>query len=657
MRFADPHVCPDCRGAIAGQSTCPHCNLDLGSTEVRQLWQTLLRADELLAAAVHQRAAKPAEPAAKAPVQAAPAQAAPAAPVPAAGQADPYAAYPAPLDRPQDRLEPKGRKWTVGTILLVLGAFGLIVAGLIFVTRSWEDIGLAGKTLVLLGVTAIMGALGVWVTKRPLRASAEAVWTVFLALLTLDFFAARHEGLAGLDAVEIDWAWVVWGVIALGLSIGIAVWARKHVKVDLIAPAIAGGLGIAIAGIGAGAVFEDWDFAWRAIVALVVAGLLALSTRPAGLKPMTLVARIVFAGFFGAAYIAAFIELVDNPSLRELLQDGHGYPMLIMAIASLVVAWLVAPLGIPAVALAVVAVCALVITPSDNEWEPEGVWLAVAGLAVLLAIGASRGTSSWVRGVRAGATPVIGGIFVLQVAFFVDVLATLEPILDDPWSMDGDIKLDVSEVENFAIWPVPIVFAAFLIVVWFVTRWPELDDFRSYGTTAIAAAVALVAIDATVAMRLPLWVAVVVLMVVAAGLLAVQARGLAKFASVPSAVAVVAASGLAAASHGVSAATWTIGAAILAGLALAKGAQLARQGYAAMAVLLGLAGLAALVELLDVDDAVAPLVVLVGAIALLAVAGLLIDKHLARLPVEGTAAVVGFIALVAAGSSSELAVR
>ncbi len=441
------------------------------------------------------------------------------------------------------------------------------------------------------------------------------------------------------------------------LGIGIAVWARKYVRADLIAPAIAGGLGITIAGVGAGAVFEGWDFAWRAIVALVVAGLLALSTRPAGLKPMTLVARIVFAGFFAAAYIAAFVELVDNPTLREMLQDGHGYPMLIMAIASLVVAWLVAPLRIPAVALAVVAVCALVITPSDDAWRPEGVWLSVAALAVLLAVGASRGTNNWVRGARVGAVPVIGGLFALHVGLLGDVLETLDPILNDPWSTSWDTRLDVSSVENFAIWPVPIVLAAFLAVVWFVTRWPELDDFRSHATTAVAGAVGLVAIDATVAMRLPVWAAAALLIVVAAGLMAAQQRALATHAGPVAAVVLAAASALAAASHGISAATWIAGALILVGLTLTKGPDLARQAYAALAVLLGLAGLGALVELLELDESVTHLALVVGAMTVLAAAGLRLNEHITRLPVEAIAALAGFIALCAPGSSTELAVR
>ena len=401
MRFADPQSCPDCRGVIAGQSTCPNCGLDLGSHEVRQLWQTLLQADQLLATAIRKRdhaaTAKPA--AAAESVQ-------PVAPV----SSQPGDAFPNFPAQARAATPPKERKWNIGTILLVLGAFGLIVAGLIFVTRSWEDIGLAGRTMILLGVTGVIGALGVWVTRRPLRASAEAVWTVFLALLTLDFFAARHEGLVGLDGLAIEWAWVVWGIIALALGVAIAVWARKPVQADLVAPAIAGGLGITIAGIGAGAVVDDWDFAWRAIVALVVAGLLALSTRPAGLKPLTLTARVVFAGFFAASYVAAFVELVDHPSLREMLQDGHGYPMLLMAVASLVVGWLVEPVRIPAVALAVFAACSLVLAPSADAWDPEGIWLAVAGLSVVLVVAGARGTNNWMRGVRWGSIPVIGDL-------------------------------------------------------------------------------------------------------------------------------------------------------------------------------------------------------------------------------------------------------
>ena len=85
MRFADPLACPDCRGVIAGQSSCPHCGLVLNSIEASQLWQVLLQADDLLAragtkreTAVAARAAGPVPPVAG--PQAAPAAAPQAAP-------------------------------------------------------------------------------------------------------------------------------------------------------------------------------------------------------------------------------------------------------------------------------------------------------------------------------------------------------------------------------------------------------------------------------------------------------------------------------------------------------------------------------------------------------------------------------------------------
>lgn len=655
MRFADPQVCPDCRGVIAGQSQCPHCHLDLTSRDVRELWQTLLQADELLSRAVshrdHHQAAKPdAQPAEPVAAPVGPPQT-PQAPQASGG---PYPSHPA-----QQRavVPPKERSWSVGTILLVLGAFGLIVAGLIFVTRSWQDIGLAGRTLILLGVTAVMGALGTWVTRRPLRASAEAVWSVFLALLTLDFFAARHEGLAGLDALNIQWSWVVWGVVLLALGVGIALWARKPVSAELVSPAVAGGFGITIAGIGAGAVFEDWDFARRTIVALVVAGLLALATRPAGLKTMTLIARIVFAGFFAAAFVAAFVELVDHSSLREMLQDGHGYPMLLMAIASVVVGWLVEPVRVAAVALAVFAGCALIVTPAADAWEPEGVWLAAAFLAALLAVVGTRGNNRWMRGVRIGAVPVVGGLVLLHVGLLADVFETLDPILNRPWKADWDSTLDVAGVENVAVWTVPVVIIALLVVAWTVPRWPELGGIRKHASSLVAGAVALGAIDAVVAMRLPVWGAALVLLVAAVGLLLAHRQDLADAAGPASAVVVAAAAALSAASHGVSSITWIVGAVILVALALVKGPNLLRQAYAAVAVLLALAGLGSLVELLDIDDAATPLAVLVGALVVLAAAGLRLRDHITRVALEGSAALVGFVALLDHASSSELAVR
>lgn len=653
MRFADPQACPDCRGAINGDVRCPHCGLDLASTEVRQLWQILLQADALLASAPKISATPP--PQMPPPAHVPPPYVPPAQPRPA----DPYAAYPAtPLQQPMRPVAPpKERSWSVGTILLVLGAFGLIVAGLIFVTRSWEDIGLVGKTFVLLGVTAVIGVLGVWVTRRPLRASAEAVWTVFLALLTLDFFAARHEGMAGLGGVSIEWAWCAWGAVILGLGVLIALFARPHVKAELVSPSIAGALGITMSGVGAGGIAHDLDLSWRSIIALVVAGLLALAARPAKLAVTTIGSRVVVAGFYAFAFCAAFVEMVDNPGLDELVRDGHGLPMLLVAIASVVVAAVVRPVRIPAVALAVLAGSALVTTPASDARLPEGLFLAAAGLSAVLVVAAWRGTSDWVKGVRCGAIPAVGGIVLLHLGLLLDVFETIGRLVDHPWKGAWDARLDVASVENYPAWVVLAMLAALLLVGWFLPRWPELDDAFPHATSIFLTFIGVGVVDAVVAVRLPAWLGVAVLLAAASAFAAAHVRGLSRSAA-PLAAAVVVAAGLLAVSHqGISAVAWLVGAFVLAVLARFEGPEPLRQVYAVGAVPLAVGGLAALVDLVDGPRAAVAIVILLASLGLVAAVGLLLRESALRIPLEAAAGIAVLVSLLVEGSTSELAVR
>ncbi|MET0930448.1 MAG: hypothetical protein ABWX74_13090 [Aeromicrobium sp.] len=662
MRFADPQACPDCRGVISGESSCPHCGLDLTSVEARQLWQVLLQADDLLARAGRKRLApvapaprdvpRPDVPRPDVPTPTPAPQTAPAfvPPGPAfePGSFRPYPAAAAP---------PAAPSWSVGTILLTLGAFGLIVAGLIFVTRSWEDIGLTGRTLILLAVTAVIGALGVWVTRRPLRASAEAVWTVFLALTTLDFFAARHEDFAGLRALELEGGWVVWGVVALALSLAIAVWARPHVKTALVAPAIAGGLAITIAGLGAGGLADDWDFAWRALVALVVAGLLALATRPAALEPMTLVARVVFAGFYAAAFAATIAEIIEHPSPSELVDGGHGFPLLVMGIASVVVGWLVPIVRIPAVALAVLAGSLLVVVPVGDAGSAEALWVVLAVLGAALAVIGGRGESDWMRGVRAGALPAVGGLVILHLVLLVNVVETMSRALEDPWRVGWDQRLDLSTIPDYAAWSVPVAVAGLLVVAAFLPRWPELATARPHTTTIVGAAAGLGAVDAVVAWRLPVWAGALLLLVLAVVVLVLQVRAIVTSLGVVAMLLVLVASGLAAASHGTSAWTWLAGGSILTAFAVLKGNDGLRQACSVPAVGLLLAGVAAVTGLLGLDDVATPLVIGVAALGVLAGAGTVLREHPVRLPTEASAAIGVVVTLCVPGSTAEISAR
>ncbi len=702
MRFADPQACPDCRGAIAGQPACPHCGLDLTSPEVRQLWQVLLQADDLMGRAARRprAAARPATPptAPTAPATQPPMSTGPTAPTqppftpgpatpafpappqprphpqappqPAAPGPDPFAGpdpawrmrqqdpAPQPHDASPAAQARPDRSWSVGTILLVLGAFGLVVAALIFVTRSWEDIGLAGRTLILTAVTAVIGGLGVWVTRRPLRASAEAVWSVFLALLTLDFFAARHEDLAGLGSLEVAGGWLVWGVVALALAGVITMWARPHVGVDLVVPAVAGGVAITIAGIGAGALGDDWDFAWRALLALVVAGVLALATRPVGSTPLTWTARVVVAGFYVFAYGAAVVELVAHPALDDVAGGGHGGPLLLMAVASVVIAWVVPVVRVPAVALAVVGASALVVTPAVEAGSLEAAWTVLTVLATVLTAASTRGSNDWMRGARAGAFPAIGAVVVIQLVLVAEALGTMGSIVDDPWSAAWHARLDAAVVDDHAAWVVPVVLLGLLATTWSVMAWPELAAVRQWRDGVLGATLALGAVTSVVALRAPVWAGAASLLVLAVAVAWLRSRTARSVPTLVALVLVLASAALALASHGVSAAAWLAGGLVLAGVAFTSRTVAIARTHAAVATGLLVSGAAATVDLLDVDDSVVPpLIAVVVSLLLMAAVRLGRPAHAVTPAVEITAGVALVLALLVPAGSGEIAVR
>src|SRR4051794_9824935 len=107
MTFADPNICLSCRGTIdAGVGSCPHCGMDLASPEIQQAWRSLVVADQWVIRARMTNRADPVRDSALV--------------TPSGGPA----------------LAPPPRRLSAGTVLLVIGAISLLVAGLIFITVS-----------------------------------------------------------------------------------------------------------------------------------------------------------------------------------------------------------------------------------------------------------------------------------------------------------------------------------------------------------------------------------------------------------------------------------------------------------------------------------------------------------------------------------------
>src|SRR5690349_3663480 len=119
MPFADPTSCLSCRGVIApGTGLCPHCGVNLDSHEIQQAWRSLQVADQWVAEAKRRSVA--------------------------GVDTSPAAATRVASEARGSRSRPK---LSAGTLLLVLGAVALLVAGLIFVTVSWGSMGILGRAL------------------------------------------------------------------------------------------------------------------------------------------------------------------------------------------------------------------------------------------------------------------------------------------------------------------------------------------------------------------------------------------------------------------------------------------------------------------------------------------------------------------------------
>lgn len=195
-KLVDPHICPDCRAPLDASATCTGCGLALVGPTAAELWQTMQRADQLVE---HLRTTA----------------------VPATAATLPTA--PPVMDPTRPRRSLPGA--SVPVVLLTLGGLCLFVAAVVFVAVAWSSLGLAARTVILLTVTALLGAAAAVVTRRELRFAAETLWLVVSALVALDLGAAHGADLLGLGGLaDRDAVGLVGGTL-LGLAVGVGAWA------------------------------------------------------------------------------------------------------------------------------------------------------------------------------------------------------------------------------------------------------------------------------------------------------------------------------------------------------------------------------------------------------------------------------------------------
>jgi hypothetical protein len=132
-----------------------------------------------------------------------------------AEQAVPQLPAPVPAAVPAPRHETSPQQ--VQNTLLTLGAILLAGAGIVFTAVTYRHLGVVGRAVVLLTLTAAAGWAPVLLLRRGLSASAESVAAVAVVLSLLDGYALRRAGVG--DAVDSRSYWcAATAVLATGLG-------------------------------------------------------------------------------------------------------------------------------------------------------------------------------------------------------------------------------------------------------------------------------------------------------------------------------------------------------------------------------------------------------------------------------------------------------
>jgi hypothetical protein len=131
-----------------------------------------------------------------------------------------------PSARPPAR-GPEATAPGVQNVLLVLGGVLLTVAAIAFTLVSWGHMGIAGRSLVLGGVTLAALATPVGLLRRGLRSTAEAVAGLGMALTVLDAYALHEVVLPGTGGT---------GFAAAASAVLAATWAAYGLAVGAVAP-------------------------------------------------------------------------------------------------------------------------------------------------------------------------------------------------------------------------------------------------------------------------------------------------------------------------------------------------------------------------------------------------------------------------------------
>ncbi|MDT9595364.1 hypothetical protein RDV89_19915 [Nocardioides zeae] len=436
MRFADPARCPDCRGLVtSGSTSCSSCRLPLTGPAAWELFRTLQTADELLArlratrpavaaAAVAAGVAAGGTTAARGPVTAATVGAypRPAGPAPSAPPASP----------PRRGMLVSG----VPAVLLTLGAACLLVGSLVFLAIAWVLLGVGGRTLVLVGMTAASAAATYAGARRPLPAAAESFAALTAGLLLLVVGGASAAGwLADADGITP----LVMGTLLLAAGVGTDAAARATALGRLVAAQLAAVLGAVLVGVGV--VVATDSVALSLTVASALLGLLALHGHLAARPALLAAAGALGAGAWALLAVVGLVRVLADPTYAALWARGDVWPLLAatgLAVATALLAGRSAALRLTAAALAGGALAVAVL----GGLHGIGTDVATVGWTLLLvavAAAAHVAPTAW-RGALVG--PAVVALAVPLTALLATAGLALSQVASVRHPAGADVRLD-----------------------------------------------------------------------------------------------------------------------------------------------------------------------------------------------------------------------
>lgn len=503
-RLVDPTICPDCRAPLDAGARCTGCGLTLAGPLAAHLWDTMRAADGLVE---QLRAAPQAMAATRAPV----AEASLLDLTPAGDPLAPLAPLgPPPLPTRPRRLPPM----SVPVVLLSLGALCLLVAAIVFVAVTWSVLGLTGRTIVLLGFTALLAAIAVLLTRRTLRIAAETFWLVVAGMLTVDLLAAHSAGLAGLDALSWRGTGAMVGTALLLMGVAVGAWARA-LPVDRL-------YGVEVVAV-VGAFVVTLTNGWAAenpAVGTSVA-LVALTAAAFLVRPVLPVVALGLAGLSVASWLVLGLiggsRAAESASVGDWWSDVRGWPLL--AAAAFAAVWVLVPRvgdGLRAVSalLALVPLVVLVNAPL-GAGSPTRVVLVAAVTLIALALAVRFAELAWAQGAS-----VLSGLGMLGLGGLLALA---------PWGSlvglhgpDAPLGLRLAhDGTGAAVWTNVVVVVAVVAAAACLLRFAPAGERGSLARSAVVLSAAVVGVgllEIVLELEPSLWLAVLVAATVAAAM-------------------------------------------------------------------------------------------------------------------------------------------